>query len=302
MTGPAIERRIFIVGVPRSGTTLLQSLLAAHSGITSFTESHFFRKHFSRVPPLSLPILTRDPRSRLSEFLAENGEEPPPAAEWFEKRARRWALRVQPFLPFQTLPVARRLVRVLDELALRRGSTNWIEKTPWHLRFISLLERASAGQRPHFIHVIRNGLEVVASLHRASQKWERSYDLGTCVDRWNEDLGHSLDRVGSPNDQFVAYERLTSDPEATIRLLLDGLGLEWEPEILERYGGASEGIITAREDWKADIGRGIRRSATSADALTSEQREWVRVRLEHHLYDQILERGVWRPGVTAGAF
>ena len=42
-----IERRIFIVGVPRSGTTLLQSLLAAHSELTSFTESHFFSRYFS---------------------------------------------------------------------------------------------------------------------------------------------------------------------------------------------------------------------------------------------------------------
>ncbi len=120
MTQPAIERRIFIVGVPRSGTTLVQSLLAAHSAVTSFTESHLFRKHFSRVPLLSLPILTRDPRSRLSEFLAENGEGPPPAADWFSKR-ERWTLRIRPLLPLQTLPVARQLVRVLDELALRRG-------------------------------------------------------------------------------------------------------------------------------------------------------------------------------------
>lgn len=300
MTQPAIERRIFIVGVPRSGTTLVQSLLAAHSAVTSFTESHLFRKHFSRVPLLSLPILTRDPRSRLSEFLAENGEGPPPAADWFSKR-ERWTLRVRPLLPLQTLPVARQLVRVLDELALRRGSTNWIEKTPWHLRSIPLLENAIPGARPHFIHVIRNGLEVVASLYRASQKWEQSYSLEACVARWNADLGHSLDRISSPNDQFVAYEQLTSDPEATVKLLLDGLGLAWEPAILEHYGITSEGIITSREDWKIGVGRHIRRSATSAEVLTPEQREWVSGRLDHHLYDRILERNGRRTGATAGA-
>ena len=42
-----IGQRIFVVGVPRSGTTLLQSLLAGHSALTSFTESHFFDRHYS---------------------------------------------------------------------------------------------------------------------------------------------------------------------------------------------------------------------------------------------------------------
>ncbi len=300
MTQPAIERRIFIVGAPRSGTTLVQSLLAAHSAMTSFTESHFFRKHFSKVPLLSPPILTRDPRSGLSEFLVENGEGPPPAAEWFSKR-ERWALGIRPLLPLQTLPVARQLVRVLDELALRRGVSNWIEKTPWHLRYIPLLEKASPGGCPYFIHVIRNGLEVVASLHRASQKWERSYGLEECVARWNADLGHSLDRISSPNDLFVAYEQLTADPEATVKLLLDGLGLAWEPAILEHYGSTADGIITTKEDWKTGVGRSIRRSATSAEVLTSEQREWATKRLDHDLYDRILERSGRRTGATAGA-
>ncbi|MDH3816160.1 MAG: sulfotransferase [Acidobacteriota bacterium] len=300
MTHSAIERRIFIVGVPRSGTTLVQSLLASHTAMTSFTESHFFRKNFSRVPLLSLPILTRDPRSRLYEFLAENGEEPPPAAEWFAE-SERWPLRVRPLLPFQTLPVARQLVRVLDEIALKRGAINWIEKTPWHLRFISLLERASPGRRPHFIHVIRNGLEVVASLHRASRQWERSYDLESCVARWNGDLEHSLNRISSPNDQFVAYEQLTSDPEGTVKRLLDGLGLAWEPSILERYGSASEKFITAREDWKNGVGRRIHRSATSAEVLTPEQTEWVTARLDHDLYDRILDRSGGPKGSTSGA-
>ena len=35
--------RVFLVGIMRSGTTLLQSLLAAHSRVTSFPETMFFR-------------------------------------------------------------------------------------------------------------------------------------------------------------------------------------------------------------------------------------------------------------------
>jgi hypothetical protein len=35
-------KRIFLVGAPRSGTTILQSLLAAHPEVISFPESKFF--------------------------------------------------------------------------------------------------------------------------------------------------------------------------------------------------------------------------------------------------------------------
>ena len=37
-----VKERVFIVGVPRSGTTLIQSLLASHPQIETFPESHFF--------------------------------------------------------------------------------------------------------------------------------------------------------------------------------------------------------------------------------------------------------------------
>ena len=37
-----IEKRVFLVGCPRSGTTLLQSMLHAHPSIYSLPETKFF--------------------------------------------------------------------------------------------------------------------------------------------------------------------------------------------------------------------------------------------------------------------
>ncbi len=285
---PVVDGRIFVVGVPRSGTTLVQSLLAAHSTTTSYTESHFFDRHFTHLPLLGGPVLTRDPHPRLREFLAENHEEPPTAAAGLAAKA----LRVRPLLPLQTRAVARLLLRVLDELTLRRGRSRWIEKTPRHLRYLPFLERMSGPEpRLAFVHVIREGLEVVASLHQASQSWERPYDLAACVRRWNADVGFSLGRVGSPTDCFVFYEELTTRPEATLRRLLAGLGLDWEPEILEGYAATAGRLVTRQEEgWKADLGRGIRPSATSDQALTAEQRELVSRTLQRGLYEELLKR------------
>lgn len=282
-----IERRIFVVGVPRSGTTLVQSLLASHSAMTSFTESHFFSRHFSFLPLTSRPILTKHPGPRLHQFLAENDEEPPGTAGWFDAGA----LRSRALLPLLTRPVARQLLKVLDELTLRRGKSIWVEKTPRHLRYVPFLNKVSGGQvRTDFVHVIRGGLEVVASLHRASQNWERPYDLESCVRRWNEGVSSSVCRIGAPADHFVMYEELASRPEAALGNLLEGLGLGWEPDILERYAHTTELLVTREETWKEGVGRGIRPSGTSSRTLSAEQQEQATNALRHGLYARILNR------------
>lgn len=70
------QRPIFIVGCPRSGTTLLQSMLAAHSTITSFPESHLLlvtsrsrRGRWLR----KLGLVALEMRQRLHQFLHEIG-------------------------------------------------------------------------------------------------------------------------------------------------------------------------------------------------------------------------------------
>ena len=69
----AAPLRVFLVGVPRSGTTLLQSMLAAHPDIASFTESHFFSMHFRYSKAAQRYELTQDPTDRVHKFLEENG-------------------------------------------------------------------------------------------------------------------------------------------------------------------------------------------------------------------------------------
>ncbi|MEM7199738.1 MAG: sulfotransferase [Planctomycetota bacterium] len=293
MTPVAVEQRVFVVGVPRSGTTLVQSLVAAHTEITSFTESHFFSRHFRLLPPWSTPVLTRDPRPRLAEFLAENGVDPEDAVAGpllgAAAVARPWP---RPLLPLRTREVAGEFLQLLDRLALRRGKTRWLEKTPRHLRFAPLLQRLTApGQTTRFVHVIRDGLEVVASLLAASRRWERAYDLDECVRRWNADVEFATKRLaGSTADHFVFYEDLTANPEAAVRRLLDELDLAWEPDLLQRYAATASSLVTEDETWKAGVGAGIRPSATSAHALSEAQRARAVGRLRHDLYEQLRTR------------
>lgn len=292
---PEIRRRIFVVGVPRSGTTLVQSLLAAHGELTSFTESHFFDRHYSRLGSAQ-SVLSRNPVPRVVEFLEENGEEPSEASRWFQETFQGIQAS-RPLLPFRTAVAARGFVRLLDELTQRRGVGGWVEKTPRHLRYLPFLERTLAPDDGlFFVHVIRDGLETVASLHEASKRWERHYGLEECVRRWNGDVAFSLGRVKSPRDVFVLYEDLTARPEATLRRLLTDLGLPWQPDLLDRYGDAAGRLVTGEEEaWKAATGRPIRASATSQRVLTAEERERVSAALRSDLYEKLRERSGGEP-------
>lgn len=280
----SIRHRIFIVGVPRSGTTLLQSLLAAHSELTSFTESHFFSRYFSLTPVTGWPVLTKDPSARVHEFLTENSEGPVTA--WAGDLGRL-------LLPLHTRAVTRRLLSVMDELAQRRGKSGWIEKTPKHLRYMPLIESVADAQphtiQPHVIHLVRDGLETVASLYKASQSWERPYDLEECVRRWNDDVQYSMKRLrkAPENNCCVFYEDLVEAPEKVLQGLCGRLGLAWEPEMLVDYRRASEELIAKGETWKKDTGREIRRSATASEVLTPEERERVRALLKVEFYERL---------------
>lgn len=290
-----IDRRIFVVGVPRSGTTLVQSLLAAHDEVASWIESHFFDRLFRLVPGLpSRALLWRDPEPEVRAFLQAND------AIWDDGEVRwannqpGWRLRA-PILWSDA--AARSLVEIYDDLAACQGCATWVEKTPAHLRYVPFLERLLADDDPdvRFVHVIRDGLETVASLRAASKHWERAYGVDECVRRWNREVALSLARASLPNsvgtrDVFVFYEELTTEPEAATRRLFDEVGLVWQPDVLELYARAASTVTADGERWKSGTGRVIEPSATSRVTLTDEQRQRAERGLRRDLYDEIRQR------------
>lgn len=287
MSSSAISQRIFIVGAPRSGTTLVQSLLAAHSRATSFTESHFFSRHFRAFPSAARAVLLRDPRPRLAEFLAENGVD---ASGRIERRFGPLMpiAPLPPLLAARTRPVTAEFLQMLDDLALERDRPVWIEKTPRHLRYIPFIERNSDALT-RFVHVIRRGVDVVSSLHLASKEWERAYSLDECVRRWNQDVAFSLQRAESSADPVVFYEELTAEPEAALKRLVVELRLDWEPEMLDGYRAESARLTAPGERWKAKTVGEIRPSHASSRALTDQQRVRLDQALDPDLYRRFTE-------------
>jgi hypothetical protein len=235
---PYIPSRVFLVGCPRSGTTLLQALLGAHTDIASFPESHIFiRGH--RLRARLAPGLVA--RRNLERFVrtAEAGS--------LYKR-RRFTLRQQTY--------QLDLIHLLDELTRRRQKHLWIEKTPNHVLSIPEIRRLVPSSK--FIHLIRDGRAVVASLYEVTRRhahiWGGSYGLERCINEWNGAVVASITAMDTGDDGTVVdYQALTTDPALEIQRLCKFLTLDYEPQMLTAYSSVTSSIVKSEEAWKSRV-------------------------------------------------
>jgi LPS sulfotransferase NodH len=253
---PPAVARAFVVGCPRSGTTLLQSLLFAHTDVVSFPETFFF----VRILPSAHERLRR--RLHVVSAMA------PRALTELDSLGVP-ADAAPPRLPSVTVGgYAKRFVRRMDRAAVESGARLWVEKTPRHARHVAAIERHVPGA--HFVHIVRTGEAVAASLRDAHDQdpevWKASQPLDL-VAIWRRYLSSTVACVGRPNHAFVRYERLVADPVPVLRAVCEFLGLAIDGPIIDDmvagYGERSQRVtgrvkrvtaaaMVAAEPWKAD--------------------------------------------------
>ncbi|HHP7244605.1 MAG TPA: sulfotransferase family protein [Elainellaceae cyanobacterium] len=255
------KTRVFILGCPRSGTTLLQSLLTAHPSVASFPESHFFRALLKRrsVVRQTLGLASRSARPRFEEFLHELGHE-----------------ELNGILPDHAAFVwqySRAFIRLLDLLAAEEHKDVWIEKTPGHLHYAEAI--ASHVPNAQFIHILRNGADVVASLyevtHRHPDIWGGQRSIDDCIERWCQDAQISLQYHHHPRHHLVNYEDLVAHPELVLTTLCDFIGVPFNPIMLQNYKTAAQRVVLKDEQWKASVSQSI---------------ETNRIRKFHQVFDE----------------
>ncbi len=237
----AIEARLFLVGCPRSGTTLLQSMLAAHSRIASFPESHFLlvtsrtrRGRWMR----KLGLVSPEMRQRLQQFLTDVGRSD-----------------LMPVATYRLRPFIQNFADILDHLTAAEGKSIWLEKTPGHLYYIDDFARVLSEAR--FIHLIRNGADVVASLYEVTnqhpEQWGEGYTVDQCVRTWQGAVALSKQYYTLPNHLWVAYEELVAAPVEVLQRICDFIGIAWEAEMIGRHAERANGLILAHESWKSAV-------------------------------------------------
>ncbi len=245
-------RRLFLVGCPRSGTTLLQSLLAAHSQVVSFPESHFYNTMTtSRFGLRQLGLASPRIRARFFEFLEQIGH--PEMRRYLPRHA------------VSRRQYSRAFIAVLDAVARQQNKHVWLEKTPRHLQYIDDIRGFVPESK--FIHLVRHGEDVVASLYEVvnqhPERWpsipasDAASCVARCLDRWVQSVALSRRYVGEPNHAMVRYERLVEAPEAVMKGLCEFIGISFEARMLERYADHAATLVMPFETWKQSVTQAI---------------------------------------------
>ncbi len=240
--------RLFLVGCPRSGTTLLQSLLAAHSQIVSFPESHFYTRIISsRFPLRQLGLASPRSRTRFLRFLDMIGH----------ADMRHYL----PLFAVSTRQYSRVFIAVLDAVARQQNKRVWLEKTPRHLDFVDDIRALVPESK--FVHLVRNGEDVVASLYEVVNKHPGVWpsippgDLEGCIHRWVESIRLSQRYAGVPDHVIVRYEHLMEAPELVLKGLCEFIGVPFESAMLESYADNAASLVLPFETWKGAVTQAI---------------------------------------------
>jgi hypothetical protein len=276
--------RVFLVGCERSGTTLLQSLLAAHSKIHSVPETHFVKRLFRNG---NLPSKHGGRHARLRRALRSAQawrREMLAGVGWISGRHAEAAWREVEGDPERPSSFwdrhsahahMRSFIDAMDADCRHAGKRIWLEKTPGHLAYIPVIRRHVPGAR--FIHLVRDGSEVVASLNRLAKtypQWRPFMDTSFAVERWNHAWRASKRWIGHPGHLVVRYETLVLAPRRTLARILQFLDCDPESDLWKVYPQVAGRLIRADEPWKAGNMRSLRdrrKFAKSFDPATQSR-------------------------------
>ena len=216
---------IFIIGMPRSGTTLAERIIAAHPGVQSLGE--------------------RDDIPRLISQAANIGGEGAGFLDAVSKLSRD-----------QITDLARIHLSAISELA--PAGVMSANKMPFN--FINLGFIALLFPNARIIHCHRDPRDVGLSCYLTNfvQPHPWSCDLGH-IGRYSKAHDGLMEHWRSvlPMEIFDwNYETVVSDTETETRRLIDYLGLEWDPVCLDFH--ASQGAVQSASKWQ------VRRPVTSA--------------------------------------
>ena len=240
---------IIVLGVPRSGTTLLRRILDAHPNIACPGETH---------------LLNAVARFLHSDDLIEGAQ-----------------MGVLDGLSFAGFPEE----EVLDQLrefvfsfqrthARRQGKARWAEKTALDTFYLKEIEQVFS-EHAYFICVFRHGLDVACSNLELAEK------NGGYIDEFHDyikqdkrplialcqawvDLTTKLMEFAdrhSENTTVYRYEDLVQAPEETMREVIEFVGETWDPEILQH--AMSSGKNVGFGDWKTYAKKKIEQSSVN---------------------------------------
>ncbi len=217
----------FIIGTGRCGTTMLAKILNAHSKICVPHELQLIFGYSGNGPRLyELFAAGENLHWGAQDFIQKIGELCP---HKFEKY-----FDYESFFRHQKYPIenlGRLLTDLYRAIVADQGKEILIEQTPWYGQRLDIMKELFPYAK--FIHMIRDGRDVSLSFSRTP--WWHDSPLDN-LDRWQHEVSKISQDAASLLDKQhyleVKYEDFVLDPEKTISLIIDFLGVQSEKGML----------------------------------------------------------------------
>ncbi len=266
----------FVVGVGRSGTTLLRLMLDSHPQLAIPPETHFLN-----------PLIQASGRLRFNARTATR--------EIVHDERRRWndfgiteedlLASMQEVERFNTTDAMRAFYRAY---AAKHGKPRWGDKTPDYIRKMKKLQRTLPEAR--FVHVIRDGRD--AGLSQNSRIVKRGKDPipgREMARRWRKRIVKArLDAEDVDHYLEVRYEDMITDTEGVLKRVCEHIELDFDPAMLTYYERAEERLQEMAGALPAKKGRPEREAGEriAAHALTTKPPQADRVAVWRNEMDE----------------
>jgi len=206
--GPDSALPVFIIGMPRSGTSLVEQILSSHSRV-------FGAGELGDISGILTHCQKLDPGHRAYPGCLAGLD-----AAHYQGLGERYLQRLT------------QLAGDRDPMPLRI-----IDKHPLNFQHLGFIFDLLPGAR--VIHVRRDPLDTCLSCYfqNFSSGQDYSFDLRNLADFYQDYRRLMLHWQQLHPDRILHldYERLVLDQEALSRVMIEFLGLDWEPAVLEFY-------------------------------------------------------------------
>ena len=253
---------VFVLGVSRSGTTLLRVILDRSPAIAIPDETFF-------IPQLA----HRHSRSVDPTELLDDLRRLPRLAAWGVP-AEDLAAALRP-----GMTIGEALDAVFSAYAAKHAKPRWGDKTPMYMRHLGLIDKLFPDAQ--YLHLIRDGRDAALAFLDmpegvVTRTWAHPRSPAGFACEWRTEVRRARDlgrRLGSLRYFEVRYEDLIADTAGVVRSVCDFAGLPFEPAMLEYAGAVDVSAKPHHQRLLQPPTRGVRewRSQMSrADALAFE--------------------------------
>jgi hypothetical protein len=215
---------VLVLGVRRSGTTLLRVVLDRHSALAVPDESYF------------VPQLADRHGGRIDvEDFVDDLRRLPTLRDWgVSADSVRERLR-------EGMGLGEAVAAVYEAYAASRGKSRWGDKTPMYMQHLPLLERLFPTAR--FVHLVRDGRDAglsFLSMPRGivTEGWGHPQTPAAFACQWRSEVSAAQALGARVGERYleVRYEELVADTPAVVERICAFAGLPYEAAMLEYEG------------------------------------------------------------------